>query len=111
MSDWKESALHHKYAELPEEPRYKKKKKKKSSIQRSDHKHRYADMLLDCNHYIYYRGIREPRYYIRTYCTICGRVSDININDNIKNPTLPIIKVEFEDLFAKRINLEDVSVC
>lgn len=101
MSSWKESALHHKYAELPEEFRYKKKKKKKLHI-KAKHKHCYASMLFDCGHHV---------YYVVEYCVICGRINNITIN-NILDPTLPVHKASFKDLFmAKRINLEDVSVC
>ena len=110
MSDWKESTILYKYAELPEEPRYKKKKKKKPHI-KSKHKHRYASALLDCGQHIYSHGVKEPRYYIVEYCTICGRIGDVILGGNVSNPNLPVYKVDFEDLFAKSINLEDASVC
>lgn len=105
---WKEFAIQHKYAELPDEPRYKKKKKKKS-IKRSNHKHRYASAILDCGQYQYYQGVKEPRYYVVEYCSICGRINEVILGGNIRNPNLPVFKVEFKDLFAKRINLEDIS--
>lgn len=108
MSEWKKSAIHHKYAELPEEPRYKKKKKKLHI--KVKHKHCYADALVDCGHFVYHFGIKEPRYYIVEYCTVCGRIKDVIAGGNISNPNLPVFKVKFEDLFAKRINLEDVSL-
>ena len=99
MSEWKKSAIWHKYAELPDEFRYKKKKKKKPHI-KVKHKHCYASALLNCGHYVYHFGIKEPRYYIVEYCTICGRIKDVIAGGNISNPNLPVFKVKFEDLFA-----------
>lgn len=109
-SDYKEQVIKYKYAELPEETQYKKKKKKKSR-QRSDHKHCYASSIFDCGHYTLYHGTRRPAYYIVDYCVICGRINDATYNDKISNPSLPVFKIKFKDLFAKSINLEDISVC
>lgn len=108
-SEYKEMKIHYKYTELPEEARYKKKKKKKPHI-KSKHKHRYANALLDCGHFVYHFGVKEPRYYIVEYCTICGRINDVIAGGNISNPNLPVFKVTFEDFFAKRINLEDIGL-
>jgi len=107
MSDWKESALQYKYAELPETPRYKK-KKKKLSVRRSDHKHRYACSIFDCGDYTYYKKIKRPYYYIGTYCVICGRINNMEADRTNSNYNLPIFKID--DIFAKSINLEDISV-
>lgn len=106
---WKEFTIQHKYAELPDEPRYKKKKKKVPHI-KSKHKHCYASALFDCGHYTYFHGVKKPSYYIVEYCTVCGRINDVISNNKIINPNLPVFKVKFEDLFAKRINLEDTSL-
>lgn len=108
-SDYKEQVIKYKYTELPEETRYKKKKKK--SRQRSDHKHCYASSIFDCGHSIRYHGIKSPIYYIVDYCVICGRINNVTHNDKILNPSLPVFKIKFKDLFAKSINLEDISVC
>lgn len=107
MSDWKESALRHKYAELPETPRYKK-KKRKTFVRRSDHKHRYACAVFDYGDYIYYKKTKHPYYYIGTYCTICGRIDNMEADRTNSNYSLPIFKID--DIFAKSINLEDISV-
>lgn len=106
-SDYKQSVVDYKYKELPDKPRYKKKKKKVRI--RSNHKHCYASILLDCGQYVYRQGFKEPRYYIAEYCTICGRINDVILGGNVSNPALPVFKVKFEDLFARRINLEDIS--
>lgn len=114
MSDWKESAIKHKYAELPEKPRYKKKKKPKR-VARSDHKHHYACGIFNSSNYTYFRGKKYPAYNIITYCTICGRIDDVErIDDSemrkrIPNPNLPILK-EVDVWTVKNINLEDISV-
>ena len=104
MSDWKESAIRHKYAELPEEPRYKKKK-----CIRSDHKHHYACGIFNSSVYTYFRGKKYPSYNIITYCTICGRINDVEMREHIPNPNLPIFK-EVDVWTVKNINLEDISV-
>lgn len=106
---YKEEMIKNKYVEIPEEPRYKKKKKKKPHI-KVNHKHRYASALFNCGHFVYYFGIKEPKYYIIEYCTVCGRIKDVIAGGNISNSNLPVFKVKFEDLFAKRINLEDTSL-
>ena len=106
MSNWKESALKHKYAELPEEPRYKKKKKKKRI--RSDHKHHYACGIFNSNGYVYFHGKKHPEYNIITYCTICGRIDNVEMRKHIPNPNLPIFREV--DIWTKNINLEDISV-
>lgn len=109
-SEYKQEVTNYKYAEIPEEPRYKKKKKKVPHI-KSKHKHRYASALFDCGHHTYFYGIKSPRYYIVDYCVICGRINDITSNEKIKNSNLPVFKIKFDDLmFAKRINLEDISL-
>lgn len=108
MSDWKESAIKHKYAELPEKPRYKKKKKPKRVV-RSDHKHRYACGIFNSSNYIYFHGKKYPSYNIITYCTICGRIDDVEMRKHIPNPSLPIFK-EVDAWTTKNINLEDISV-
>lgn len=106
-SSYKEDTIRYKYTELPEKPRYKKKKKKIHI--KADHKHRYANAILDCGSYRYINGLKEPRYYIIEYCSICGRINDVVCGGNLSNPNLPIFKVKFEDLFAKKINLEDIN--
>lgn len=95
---WKEFSLQHKYAELPEEPRYIKKKKKKS-VKKSDHKHQYADCIFDPEMTL--GGKRW--YYAGRYCTICGRIDNAYIGGNIQiTGDKPIFKA---DLFDKYVQL------
>lgn len=106
---YKEEMLKRKYAEIPEELRYRK-KKKKIKPSKSKHKHYYASAIFDCGHFTYHSGIKGTRYYIVEYCSICGRINNVTTDNNISNPNLPVFKVEFKDLFAKRIKLEDISI-
>ena len=86
---WKEFTLQYKYAELPDEPRYKKKKKKKI-IKKSNHKHQYAECIFDPNTTL--GG--EKWYYGGRYCTICGRIDNMYIGGNIQlTDDKPIFKV------------------
>lgn len=73
MSSWKEDAIHHKYAPLPEEPRHKKKAKKKHV--RSDHKHIYEKVAVDAHSsVISAKKGRRPYYYVVDRCRACGRI-------------------------------------
>ena len=108
MLTWKESAIKHKYAELPDKPKYKKKKKKKNHI-KSDHKHRYACVVLDCDHHIYVHHEKKPCYYIGVYCTKCGRLDNVISMSPTTKFNLPVLKINFQDMFRpidlKKINL------
>lgn len=95
---WKEFSLQHKYAEIPEEPRYIKKKKKKT-VKKSTHKHQYADCMFD---YGTTRADGTPWYTAGRYCVICGRIGDIHIGGNLRPmKDKPIFKVGFLDKYVK----------
>lgn len=97
----KESKIHHKYAELPDEAKYKK-KKKKITIKKSNHKHQYKHCLYKTPGFTVINGKRNTWTWGGTYCTICGRVGDVSIGaSKIINDSLPIF--ELDDLFAKYI--------
>lgn len=99
---WKEFTLQHKYAELPEEPKYVK-KKKKQTVKRSKHKHQYADCIID-----YGFTLKHPYYNAGRYCTICGRIGDISIGGPIMiTGDKPVFKLN--DCRDKYVNLEDIN--
>lgn len=101
---WKEFSIQHKYAELPEEPRYIKKKKKKVHI-KADHKHHYADIIFKPS-----KPSTLPYNYIGKYCTICGRIGDIELGGHLTNPDLPTVTLDNTSIWtAKYINLEDIN--
>ena len=107
MSEWKKSAIEHKYAELPEKPRYKKKKKKVRV--RSDHKHIYACSIFDSGQYEYRNHEKVPAYNIITYCVRCGRIDDIHYHIHLSDYNLPVLK-KVDVWTCSKINLEDIGL-
>ena len=93
---YKESNIRYKYAEIPEEPVYKK-KKKPQKIKKSNHKHHYAECLYDSE---MIKGL--PYRYKGTYCTICGRIGDIRIGREIVDDhTVPVFTADvWKDKFV-----------
>ena len=72
MSDWKVESLRHKYDPLPEDaPRHKKKRRKKHV--RSDHKHEYEDVVIECHSHCIIRGKKHPTLFKTKRCKICGK--------------------------------------
>ena len=97
----KEFKIQRKYKELPEQPRYKK-KKKKISVKRSNHKHIYNECLFS------FCFFGEPYMGAGTYCTICGRIGDIDVASKvITNNDLPIFNID--DFLAKEVKLPGTS--
>ena len=78
-SDWKESAIEHKYAPLPDEgPRHMKSKAKPSPTKQGKHAHEWEDVVV-CT---YQYGVDEERHYppstcsrfkLMRRCTLCGK--------------------------------------
>lgn len=99
MSDWKESTIHYKYTELPEEPRYKKKKKKKK-VKKSKHKHNYIPCAYNLDIYVHRNGERSPMLYYGTVCSICGRIGDITSNTNKMTGNLPVHEIDWNDKYV-----------
>lgn len=85
MGTWKEDSLNHKYAEVPEEPRYKK-KKKNARPKKADHRHEYRNCKivykLPDNWYV-----REDKdrwtSKIVSYCPICGKIGAPQRDDEL----------------------------
>lgn len=98
----KEFKIQYKYAELPDEPRYKKKKKKKV-IKKANHKHQYAECIFDPD-----MPLGNKRwYYAGRYCTICGRIENMSIGGNIElTDDKPIFKA---GLFDKYVTLQGTN--
>lgn len=71
-----EDSLRHKYAPLPEEPRYRKKAKKKHT--RSDHKHDYEQVCVDDHSFVRSHGVRLPCMNIVKRCKVCGRIGGVS---------------------------------
>lgn len=97
---WKEFAIQHKYAEIPEEPRYVKKKKPKRVV-RSDHKHNYVSCYFNSNITVYRDKKRIPVYGCGMYCSICGRIGDTGWNQipvEDADPNIPVFNRGLLDL-------------
>lgn len=84
MSDWKEDAIRHKYAPLPDEPRHKKKAKKQHV--RSDHRHEYEVVCVDEGTYVINRTGRHKEYTKAERCKICGRLRDARFGGWLDSP-------------------------
>lgn len=69
-----EDSLRHKYAPLPEEPRFRKKRKKVHV--RSDHKHEYETVCVDDHSFVRRRGERYRLLHLVKRCKVCGRIGD-----------------------------------
>lgn len=99
-SEYKQQVVDYKYAQLPEDTKYKKKKKKKQ-VKRSDHKHIYVPCYFNYNTYIYVNHKKIWVYVPGTYCPVCGRIGDRKF-DSIPiektNPNWPVFKKELLDL-------------
>ncbi len=78
-SDWKASALEHKYAELPEENKSKS-HKKKARPKKADHRHTYENCVIESELDAWGDGSRGPYFHVASYCTQCGKVNDA-VND------------------------------
>lgn len=84
-TDWKEDAIHHKYAPIPEdEPRHKKKAKKRHV--RSDHRHEYEKVCIDAHSYVLFHGKRTPYMYEGVRCKVCGRLKDVRTMSDWHEP-------------------------
>lgn len=93
-----EDSLRHKYAPLPEEPRFRRKKAKKKAVH-SDHKHEYEKVCIDAHSRYITRDGEFPAYHIGIRCKVCGRLQDIKLwafMDQIPEG-MPIYEVD--DLF------------
>lgn len=104
-SEYKELVNQYKYAEIPEEPRYKK-KKKPAAIKRSNHKHVYKPCLFK---YTNWNNLKIKDTYGGEYCIICGRIKDhirgFTIGGNIINDNIPTFNID--DIFQKYVDLGD----
>lgn len=72
-----EDSLRHKYAPLPEEPRFKKKRKKVHV--RSDHKHEYEKVCIDAHSTVVTRRGKFPCYHMGMRCKVCGRLRSTSL--------------------------------
>lgn len=45
---------------------------------KSNHKHNYQDCLLECSEYSTFYEKQIDKCYKAKYCTICGKIKDIN---------------------------------
>lgn len=70
-------SLRHKYAPIPDEPRYKKRAKKVHV--RSDHKHLYEEVCVDSHSEVFEHGARCPAYHVAMRCVVCGRLQDLRM--------------------------------
>ncbi len=101
-SIYKQWVNEYKYAEIPEEPRYRK-KKKPMKIKRSDHKHVYEPCLFKVKKW---DNLNVKPFYGGSYCIICGRIKDFTIGSEIiTNYSAPTF--EIEDMSAKYVDLGD----
>ena len=102
-SEWKEEKLKYKYAEIPEEPTYRKKKPKKK-VSRSDHKHLYRKAIFtiksDYTHRVYFKPGK--------YCTICGKIKDIAFLETY--PSLAAVEESGLPFFEEPISFSDTYV-
>lgn len=106
-----EDSLRHKYAPLPEEPRFKKKRKKVHV--RSDHKHEYEEVCIDTHSVVVTRRGKFSRYHRGTRCKVCGRLRNVRLwafEDGI--PTdMPLYEVDdFFELITMKVLPEDRKV-
>lgn len=87
-----EDSLRHKYAPLPDEPRYKKRAKKKHV--RSDHKHVYEQVCIDAHDFAYRHGEKVPYLYLGKRCKVCGRLYDFwKVNQSEPPEGVPLYEV------------------
>jgi len=111
MSDWKESAIRHKYDPLPDEARGRKKSKKRHV--RSDHKHDYENVCIDAHDKVWIHGDGTHRYYrIGERCRVCGRLASYSSFDRLREPPegMPLYDVGgLDGLFEKYLS-EDKRV-
>lgn len=87
MSDWGDEVIRHKYDPLPDEPRHRKKAKKRHV--RSDHRHVYEDVCVRV------RFRKGCLYYVGTRCKACGRIGNMTMRQNEREPEagLPLYEV------------------
>ena len=106
-SDWKEDAIRHKYAPLPDEPRHRKKAKKRHV--RSDHKHEYEEVAIDAGTYTRSNGKRSESYHKGMRCKVCGRLHNVRFWTWYGEPPkdMPLYEVDgLKGLFAKELGEE-----
>jgi len=106
-----EDSLRHKYAPLPDEPRFKSKKPKKKHA-RSDHKHDYEMVCIDTGSFIHRRGERVPFFHVGKRCKLCGRLHNPEIDFKIHEPPedMPLYKVDFIDFITMKVLPDEMRV-
>lgn len=88
-----EDSLRHKYAPLPDEPRFKKRRRKRHV--RSDHKHEYETVCIDAHEEVVTREGRFPYFHVGTRCKICGRLQDVRTWPTVEVPDgMPLYEVD-----------------
>lgn len=76
MREWGDEILDHKYKPLPEEaPRHRKKAKRRH--ERSDHKHEYEEVVVDCGTVRFGRDGHHKEFDMVMRCRVCGRIGDV----------------------------------
>ena len=88
-SDYKASALEHKYAEIPEE-NTSKRKKKKPSPKKAKHKHVYENCLVEYEDDFFSRSdSQENHYCFVSYCPACGKINGSYVDDEFTDKMIP----------------------
>lgn len=88
-SDYRASALEHKYAEIPEE-NTSKRKRKKPSPKKAKHKHVYENCLVEYEDSLFPSdNSQENHYCFVSYCPVCGKINGSYVDDEFTDKMIP----------------------